>query len=255
MIEVPATHPSLPALFDPEIPNSPMLFAILRGDNPGRAFVDDATNPSHAVVRTNEALIFLSQVAPQEFLDLALTHLSQLGHLGLIWRPEAAVPRPPEAARILPRHEFPICSATSETLAVLESGLPDGFEIRPVDRSLLERCEWRPEIEGYCGSLDNFLAHGLGICLMRGDEIITEAYAPFWGVRQAEIGVVTNEAHRGHGFAAMACARLIRLCRERGAEPYWSCDADNIASIRSARKLGFQGEREYEIRLYRGTSK
>jgi len=75
------------------------------------------------------------------------------------------------------------------------------------------------------------------------------------GSRQAEIGVITAEAWRGHGYAAATCAQLIRMVRQRGLEPYWSCDADNVASAALARKLGFGPERDYEIRLYRGTSK
>lgn len=255
MFEVSATLPDLPALFDADVPNSPMLFAVLRGHNPGRAFVDEATQPSQCVIRTNEALTFLSQQAQQAFLDQMLTYLRQFSHFGLIWRPDTAPLRPAEATKIVQRREFSDCGSNSETLASLESRLPNGFEIHFMDRSLLERCEWRPMIESACGSLDNFLAHGLGICLMRGDDIITEAYAPFWGMSQVEIGVVTNEAERGHGYAAIACAHLIQTCRQRGFEPYWSCDADNIASATLARKLGFQREREYEIRMYRGTSK
>jgi len=255
MFEIPATHPSLPALFDAEIPNSPMLFAVLRGHNPGRAFVDEATNPSYCVIRTNEALVFLSQRAPQAFLDQMLTHLRQFSHVGLIWRPATARLRPAEATKIIQRREFPDCGSNSETLAGLESRLPDGFGLHLIDRNLLERCEWRPMIENACGSLDNFLAHGLGICLMRGNDIITEAYVPYWGMRQVEIGVVTNEAQRGHGYAAITCAHLIQTCRQRGFEPYWSCDADNKASVTLARKLCFQHDREYEIRMYRGTSK
>jgi GNAT superfamily N-acetyltransferase len=255
MFEVSATHPSLPALFDAEIPNSPMLFAILLGHNPGRAFVDDVTHPSQAVIRTNEALVFLSQRAHQGFFDQMLAHLRQISHVGLIWRPAPSPVRPAEATKIIRRLEFPQCGSNSETVAGLQSLLPDGFEIRLIDRSLLERCEWRPMIESACGSLDNFLAHGLGICLMRGNELITEAYAPFWGIREVELGVVTSAAHRGHGYAAITCAHLIQTCRQHGFEPYWSCDADNLASVSLGHKLGFQREREYEMRMYRGTTK
>jgi len=39
MIEVETTHPNLPALFDPKIPNNPILFATLMSHAPGRAWV------------------------------------------------------------------------------------------------------------------------------------------------------------------------------------------------------------------------
>ncbi len=49
--------------------------------------------------------------------------------------------------------------------------------MRRIDRALLERCEWRDDMAFYCGSLENFLRHDLGMCLMHGEEIIVEAYA------------------------------------------------------------------------------
>jgi RimJ/RimL family protein N-acetyltransferase len=129
-----------------------------------------------------------------------------------------------------------------------------GLQLRQIDRSLLERCEWKSTIESGCGSLDNFIVYGLGMCLMRGDDIITETYAQFWGLDQVEISVVTNRAYRRRGYATIACAQLIRLCRERGYEPYWSCEAYNIAALNLAGKLEFRGERDYEVRLYREPS-
>jgi hypothetical protein len=255
MLEVSTSHPGLPALFDVEIPNSPMLFAVLRGQNPGRAFVDHATNPSQCGIRTNEALVFLSQAASQAFLDQLLAHVRQFGHVVLSWLSAASPIHPGEAERVIQRRSFSDCSADSEKLAALEGHRPDGFRFQLIDRVLMERCEWRPIVENICGTLDNFLAHGLGICLMRGQDIVTEAYAPYWGMRQVEICVVTNESERGQGYAAMTCARLIQLCRQRGFEPYWSCDTDNTASVTVARKFGFRNEREYEMRLYGGTSK
>lgn len=225
-----------------------MLLATLLGHNPGRAFADDATQPTHAVVYTDGFLAFFSQQTTQPFFDDGLAHLKELGHVGLVWRDDAFTIQIPTADKTIHRTEFGECAPTSTPIR-----LPEGLAFRAIDHTLLERCEWRPEIENFCGSLENFLAHGFGVCLMRGDEILTEAYAPFVAERVAEIGVVTHEAHRGQGYGVIACTHLIQLCRERGLEPYWSCDADNTGSVRLAQKLGFGHGRPYEIRLYRGT--
>lgn len=90
----------------------------------------------------------------------------------------------------------------------------------------------------------------MGLCLMQGDEIIVEAYVSSFGDRTAEIGAVTREAYRGRGYASIACAYLIEACEQRGYQPYWSCDADNLASIQVARKLGFRHEQAYQILEY-----
>lgn len=256
MFEVSAVQPNLLALFDPEISNNPMLFATLLGHTPGRAFVDDTMNPSQCMVRTNEALIFFSQHASQAFLDQGFDHIKQFSYVALIWRSDSFLLHIPKADKTIQRLEFSEYDSNNQFLASIKNdSLPAGFDFRVIDRELLERCEWREEIENFCGSLDNFLAHGFGVCLMRDNEIISEAYAPFVGEHNVEIGIVTRETQRGHGYAAITCAHLIQTCGERGLQPYWSCDAGNLGSVSLARKLGFQREREYEIRMYRGTPK
>lgn len=254
LFEIPATDSRLLALFDPETTNHPMLFATLLGHTPGRAFVDDANNPMQCLLRTHGALIFLSQHATQNFLEDGLAHIKQFSYLALVWQSATAKLHIASADRTILRLAFAQCTASHEALSILKNSLPDGFTLRPIDKDLIARCEWREEIESFCGTTENFLAHGFGICLMQGDEIISEAYAPFVGTNQIEIGSVTKDKQRGHGYASITCAALILLCREQGSEPYWSCDADNLASAKLARKLGFQQEHPYEIELYRGAA-
>jgi GNAT superfamily N-acetyltransferase len=188
------------------------------------------------MIRTNESLVFFSRQASQEFFDQGLAHVKQFSHVALIWRPSASSLQISKADKTIQRLEFSTYGPDKLSFAgIKNSSLPEGFEFRVIDQDLLERCEWREEIENFCGSLENFLTHGFGVCLMQNNEIISESYAPFVGVHNVEIGAVTREAHRGHGYGAITCAHLIQTCLERGFEPYWSCDADNQASI----KLGF----------------
>jgi RimJ/RimL family protein N-acetyltransferase len=256
MIEVQATHPNLSALFDPKIPNNPILFATLMGHTPGRAWVDDPGNPSQCLVRVNGSLVFISSSADQAFLEEGFEIIKQFSHVVFVSRRGESTLQIPKADRILQRLEFAEYDAESQSIAdLINGGLPDGFEIRDIDTELVKKIDSREDIESYCGSLENFLAHGFGICLMQSGEIVSEAYAPFVTARNAELATFTKEAHRGHGYATKTCARFIQTCRGRGLEPYWSCDADNLASASVARKLGFKHEREYEILLYRGAQK
>lgn len=256
MIEVPPTHPNLSPLFDRKIPNNPILFATLMGHTPGRAWVDDPGSPSQCLVRVNGSLVFISSGADQAFLEEGFETIKQFSHVVLVWRRGESTLQIPKADRILQRLEFTEYDAKSKFMADLISGrLPDGFEIRDIDKELVKKVDSREDIESYCGSLENFLAHGFGICLMQNGEIVSEAYAPFVTANNVELATFTRETHRGHGYATTTCAHFIQTCRERGLEPYWSCDADNLASVSIARKLGFKHEREYEILAYRGAQK
>jgi hypothetical protein len=56
MHECPVDHPALLTLFDPMVPNSPVLWSVLEGRNPGRALVDSVPEPSQCVIRTDRFL-------------------------------------------------------------------------------------------------------------------------------------------------------------------------------------------------------
>lgn len=107
---------------------------------------------------------------------------------------------------------------------------------------LFARCLWHDDMVTASGTAENFLRQGIGLCLMAGDEICSEAYAVCRGAGSFEIGIVTAEAHRGRGYAFLVRQHLMRLCEASGQLTRWSCFADNTASAHLSRKLGFQTE-------------
>ena len=248
MIECPVDHPALPSLFEPHVPNNPVLWAVFQGRHAGRALVDDLQLPSQCMVRTEAVLTYASHLMSQSFLAEAINYFRHLGHIWLIRSP--GDPHAPEGHRTLPRVEFFEYDPHSPCLADFRKRLTADFELRPIDVNLLKRCEWRDDMAFYCGSVENFLHNGLGICLMHGEEIIVETYASAFGAPYAEIGAITHEPYRSRGYAPIAVAYLIEALEQRGFHAYWSCDTDNPASARVARKLGFRMERAYEILEY-----
>lgn len=128
--------------------------------------------------------------------------------------------------------------------------LPAGHQLQLVDGALFARCMWRDAIVTAFGTAENFLCHGIGLCLMEGDEICSEAYAVWRGAGRFEIGIVTAAARRGRGYAFMACQHLMRLCEAAGQPTCWSCFADNTASAHLARKLGYRTERADQWHYY-----
>jgi GNAT acetyltransferase len=243
---------ALPALFDPALPNAPMLFAMLEGHLPGRAIADDPVVPTLAAVQSAEGIAFISRTTSQAELDEALSGLRRDALVGLTWPDDAVgsgTPEPP--ARAQGRLGFGPIPTTGERLRSLRDDLPADATVRALDAGLLERCAWRELVVGAHGSVEAFLEHGIGLCLLRDDEILAEAYAPFIGRGVAEVGVITADAHRGQGLAPIAIAWLAAELAERDLAMYWSCDADNEASARVAGKLGFGPARPFGILLYR----
>ncbi len=248
MIECSTSQPALAGLYNQAIPNNPALWAVFLGRHTGRALVDDSRHPTQCLLRTDAQLTYASRRISQEFLAETIAYFRHFGAMWLIH----AQGDPPAAGsyRVMPRLEFFDYDPHSTQLAELRSQLPGEFKLKIIDRDLLERCAWRDDMQFYCGSLENFLLHNLGLCMMDGDEIIVEAYASALGDHYAEIGAITHEPHRGCGYAPIAVAYLIEMVEQRGYHAYWSCDIDNPASARVARKLGFRVEKPYEIDEY-----
>lgn len=96
------------------------------------------------------------------------------------------------------------------------------------------------------GSADNFLRYGTGYALCLGSEAVSEAYASIGG-GHAEIGVITNSAYRGKGYAAQIVSHLIKHCVDEKIIPQWSCNADNRASLSTGLRLGFEVNSYYTL--------
>jgi len=79
MHQIPVTSPILKDLFDPQLPNSPALWSVLKGNHTGKALVDEPQQPSQAVLRTDAVLTYYSIRTQQSFLNQAIAILRELG--------------------------------------------------------------------------------------------------------------------------------------------------------------------------------
>ena len=228
-----------------------MAFAVLDERVPGRALADDSTNPTMAVVQTREGLAISSRGASAAFVAAALDALRADSMVGLVWCENEDVPEPAPPAKRVERLDFAPLDPQAPNLAAARASLPAEVRVEALTPLLLERCEWRDIVLSACGSAEAFFRGATGLCLLAGDTIVAEAYAPYVGRGSAEVGVVTPESERGRGYATIAAAFLSAALAERSIAMYWSCDADNGPSIRVAEKLGFEQRRSFSILMYR----
>jgi GNAT superfamily N-acetyltransferase len=136
---------------------------------------------------------------------------------------------------------------TGAGLEVYLQKLPDGCNIRNLDRELFERSEGRDFYCALYGSAERALEKVQARFLMHGDEICCESYAYFAALGTIEIATSTSESHRGRGYATMTCAHLIQACEAQGYQTYWNCAKQNLVSAAVARKLGYRTEQEYRL--------
>ena len=90
------------------------------------------------------------------------------------------------------------------------------------------------------GGLSALLEEGAVAGPVVDGRIVGTAQTAAITARYADIGVSTDEPWRGRGFATAAASIVARRVQEKGRTPVWSCGEDNMASLRVARKLGFE---------------
>ncbi|MFX1508121.1 MAG: GNAT family N-acetyltransferase, partial [Promethearchaeota archaeon] len=137
--------------------------------------------------------------------------------------------------------------------------LPSSFQVRRIDRKLLESNignlqEIIDEINQCWHSVDDFLANGFGFCLVNTSEDKIEdvqgwCTGEYFSVNKCGIGIETFYRYRKRGFAtAMACA-FVEHCLSVNIQPHWDASANNEASIRVAKRVGFNEIQEYYVFL------
>jgi RimJ/RimL family protein N-acetyltransferase len=235
-----------------DLPNAAVRHALFDGANPSHAVLDDLARPTWCLVRDAHCgFAFLGgRPSPAEFAEA----VRAMRRRGLFWivlrdgesRESLGAPPTDEDATVA-QHEFSGRAARADEWA---ARVPDGCEIRRVDAALLARCAWRDDVVRTFGGAERYLAESVGLCLVRGDETLSEAHAFFWGGGEAEIGAVTAEAARGRGLAPVVVGALVRECAVRGASSVWTCAEENAASARVAEKLGYERRRRDRILQY-----
>ncbi len=124
--------------------------------------------------------------------------------------------------------------------------LPAGDIMQMLDRDLFARCQktkWCRDWVSQYASYEMFQEYGLGVAVLRGEEIVAGA-SSYSGYRYGiEIQIDTKEEFRRQGLAYACGARLILECQKRGWYPSW--DAQNQWSLALAEKLGYRYDHAY----------
>lgn len=114
------------------------------------------------------------------------------------------------------------------------------------DRELIESAP--PELIGNgADRLLTTLEQGRVAGAIRDGGLVTIAYTFATSPRHADLGVATHPDWRRQGLAAAAASLVARAIQDDGRIPVWSCGGPNIASLKTAARVGFE---EVSRRVY-----
>lgn len=132
--------------------------------------------------------------------------------------------------------------------------LPEGYELRLMDRELFYRCgeiSWCRDFVSQYDTYERYREYGLGVVILKDGEPVSGASSYSGYAGGIEIEIDTKEEFRRKGLAFAAGAALILECLDRGWYPSW--DAQNLWSVALAEKLGYHFDRAYTAYEVYGT--
>jgi GNAT superfamily N-acetyltransferase len=241
--------PRIRKLFHPDAPAGLRCFAVLDRQSRGQIWVDDPSSPKSGIVREAVfgSLYFGGELDAKTIHD-TISGLKDRGDVLIGLWPEddlwKKVPADPNYVGSVFEYNRRIAGQTD---LLLSGPLPEGCRLRHLDGDLFPRSMMARYFTGVFGNVEKALERGIGLCLMRGEEILSEGSAGPSADGLVEIGVETGERYRRRGYASLVCAHLIQECEKLGVNTYWNCDARNPASIALARKLGYRNGKKYKL--------
>jgi RimJ/RimL family protein N-acetyltransferase len=240
--------------------------AAIEGYNPARMLVDDLANPRTVLALTGEGTFLAGD--DRDPTTIANLHLlfEQIFTGSFFPSAEWCITLsvyPPtweyKLPELIPTHEPDRLLRYHYQCRQMEydyyNYLLEGYSVHQIDRGLTDRYsgvldEWL-DVEGSWGTVDNFLAKGIGFWVLHNNQLVARCTADCAVGDQIEVGVATDPAHRRKGLAAAATAATVEWCLESGYTTVgWHCEHDNYGSWRTAEKVGFQREREYPAFFY-----
>ncbi len=243
--------------------------AVLEGLSPGRVYVDDPARPRAAFLSSPEGHFLGGDPGDGAFArelhrlifdtlfdgDAGSAAGDRLDSLYVVCSSESWVPHLTTImAGRTPLAEERLYYEFVRPRIDWRAALPDDIALRQVDAALLARTDLQNHaavagwVEGNWGTVDAFLARGVGCCLVHGDAIASWSLADCAVGARCEIGIETNPAYRRRGLATLVTAATVETCLARGLSRIgWHCWERNLGSRGVAERVGFARSAAYTM--------
>ncbi len=224
-----------------KLPNQPMVQGMLEKNNHGFLFSNKPER--YVLIRNDGGYTFLAGHLENQDLNAVFNLLNSYEEIKLVcdesyhnWFIERGYTICPRIQLLYSGKEL---KPTEHKSYIIQ-------EINSLD--IFKNCQWFDIISKCYGSAEVFLQNGFGYVLRNNDdsgEIIGEVYAAFLGGGFCEVGITTHPDYQGQGVATnIACYLIIRCIRDN-LIPIWSCNYENLGSLKVALKVGFVINRYY----------
>lgn len=249
------------ALFAPLMAEQMFCAGVLEGLYSGRVFVDDRDHPQSGLVTKDNVWWFLAgnpnNAAFNQALNTALfdrTIVGEKGWGGMLvchpadWDAQMSVIFAPHIPIATQRLHYTCQQMTHDWRAQI----PDGFEIRFLDQSLVDdgialygAAEDALKLRQDAAEPDR---KAVGFVALHDQKMVAYSVVDCIVDKGGDIGLYTDGAFRRRNLAYLTSAAVIEYALAHGVEVvHWDCEAFNTGSIRTAEKLELKLRQEHTM--------
>jgi len=113
-----------------------------------------------------------------------------------------------------------------------------------IDKDLYQQLDGVVVPKHFWNNAESFVKYGKGFILNVDNKSVSTAYSANIDAEILEIGIETNQAFRGNGYAFAICRKIIEYSLTNKLLPVWACKLENTGSFLLAQKLGFTVSKE-----------
>jgi GNAT superfamily N-acetyltransferase len=231
------------------------LTAVLEGRAPGEIYADDAANPRTVYLISSDGHYLAGDAGNQDFNRGVNAALPRDTYFVLFCVPG----RWANALELVLRDTYAIagrrhyCILQQPAIVDWQARIPAEFSMQRLDAALLAQDLGNHDdvVDGILeawSSVDTFLAHGFGSCLVYDGDIVSWSQADYVSGDRCEIGIHTAGEYRRQGLGTLtAAANAAHAIAQGFSTVGWHCWSNNAGSIGVAENVGFHKAAEYEV--------
>ena len=251
--------------------------AVVSGLNPGRIYVDDATNITAALIwiqgHSGFQLIGDAKSIPfrnelhgwmRKHIEPELLHLHiQSVEIGVSDGDWEEVIEHMSGSRELAgdiQHVFIPSSVNGWINTISQPACSSAYtsqyenvRVLSIEEALLEEKTLnqlsflKDKISHFWTTAEDFLKYGFGYIAVHNDDIASVCLSAFVADEMHAIDIETIEVYRKRNYGALVVHAYAEECKSRGVHPYWDCSPSNTGSIRLAKSIGLSLDFRYKV--------
>ncbi|WP_339850456.1 GNAT family N-acetyltransferase [Paenibacillus sp. FSL W7-1088] len=254
--------------------------AVVSGLNPGRIYVDDASNITAALIWVkgqsgfqligdarskpflNDLEEFMKEHIEPELLRLNI-HTVEVGVADESWEDVLHHMATNKELYSDIQHVFTLDSDQRMTEHLSQPVIHEGYtsqnevvRLLELDEALLKAGKFnnlsflKDKVSRFWDNMDEFLEHGFGYIAVQGEDIASVCFSAFISDQWHAIDIETIETYKRRNYGARVARAFVEECRIKGIHPYWDCSPDNVGSIRLAEGVGMSLNFDYRVYWY-----